>query len=331
MICARWRRSASPHAKRVSLPGSRSTPTTDEDAAMKAAVLHELGQSPRCEEFPAPTAQPGEVLLEVSAAPLNSIDRMIAAGSHYSKPERFPVVCGINGAGKLPDGRHVLFGGVRAPYGSMAQYAAVDPHKVFVLPAGLGDAIAAAAFNPGVSALLTLEWRAKLLPGECVLILGATGVTGQFAVQFARRMGAGRIVVAGRNRRVLAQLRELGADATIEIDQADPQLEAAFRREAGEGGLRSPSCSERSRAAKCGWTSRRCRSPRWPNTGRPTMRVDAPCSFRSELTAADGCRRQPGEEQPLQAYSARNRSTACAIGSGSSSSAVCVPLGKRTS
>jgi NADPH:quinone reductase-like Zn-dependent oxidoreductase len=203
---------------------------------MKAAVLHALGQTPHCESFPDPTPQAGEVLVEVTAAALNAIDRMIAAGTHYSKPERLPVVCGINGAGKLPDGRHVLFGGVRAPYGSMAQYACVDPNKTFVLPVGSDDALAAAAFNPGLSALLTLEWRGKLAPGERVLILGATGVTGQLAVQFARRMGAGRIIVAGRNRRVLAQLRELGADATIEIDRPDSQLEAAFRAEAGEGG-----------------------------------------------------------------------------------------------
>src|SRR2546430_11594535 len=59
---------------------------------------------------------------------------------------------------------------------------------------------AAALPNPALSAWLSLIWRAQLQPGETVLILGATGVAGQLAVQIAKHLGAERVVAAGRNR-----------------------------------------------------------------------------------------------------------------------------------
>jgi NADPH2:quinone reductase len=61
-------------------------------------------------------------------------------------------------------------------------------------------------------------------------------VTGKLAVQIARHLGAGRIVAAGRNPRVLESLFQLGADATIRLDQPDEALAAAFAAEAGERG-----------------------------------------------------------------------------------------------
>jgi NADPH:quinone reductase-like Zn-dependent oxidoreductase len=197
---------------------------------MHAAVLHALGEVPRFEEFPdpEPRAETDEVLLEVSAAALCAIDRAIARGAHYYKPAQWPVVCGTNGAGRLPDGTRVLFGGVRAPYGTMAQYALASRRLLSTIPDGVEDVLAAAAFNPGVSASLTLGWRAKLTQGESVLISGATGVTGRLAVQFARRLGARKIVAAGRNLRALEQLKTLGAHETIDLNQADDAIEAAF-------------------------------------------------------------------------------------------------------
>jgi NADPH:quinone reductase-like Zn-dependent oxidoreductase len=60
------------------------------------------------------------------------------------------------------------------------------------MPDGPDDAVAAAAWNPRMSAWLTFGWRCPLQPGQTVLILGATGVTGKLAVQAARHFGAGR-------------------------------------------------------------------------------------------------------------------------------------------
>jgi len=86
--------------------------------------------------------------------------------------------------------------------------------------------------NPALSAWLPLVWRAQLKPGETVLILGATGVAGKLAIQIAKHLGAGRVVAAGRNAPILETLPDLGADATIALDQADPELTTAFSREA---------------------------------------------------------------------------------------------------
>ena len=131
----------------------------------------------------------------------------------------------------------MFFGGPRRPYGAMAERTVVRRAQCFLVPGDVDDDTAAAIPNPGVSAWLSLKHRTKLASGETVLILGATGVTGKLAVQIAKILGAGRVVAAGRNERVLSTLLELGADATIRLDRPDQQLIEAFRREAGEEGF----------------------------------------------------------------------------------------------
>jgi NADPH2:quinone reductase len=84
---------------------------------------------------------------------------------------------------------------------------------------------------------LALTWRAKLAPGETVVVLGATGIAGQMAVQLARRLGAGRIIAAGRNERMLAKAADLGADAIVRVDQPQQDLARALVREAGTAGI----------------------------------------------------------------------------------------------
>jgi NADPH:quinone reductase-like Zn-dependent oxidoreductase len=104
------------------------------------------------------------------------------------------------------------------------------------VPDAVDDLIAAAVPNPAMSSWLALTWRAKLQPGETVLVLGATGVAGRLAVRVARHLGAGRVVGAGRNPEALAALAGLGADSTVRLEGSDPELEEAFARQAGDGG-----------------------------------------------------------------------------------------------
>jgi NADPH:quinone reductase-like Zn-dependent oxidoreductase len=204
---------------------------------MKAAVLHELGKAPHCEEFAEPMAGAGEAIVRVLAASLKPIDKQLAAGSHYASPRELPVVCGADGVGELADGTRVFFGGARRPYGAMAQRTVVPAGFCFPVPSGMDEATAAALPNPGVSALLSLNHRAKVAKGETVLILGATGITGTIAVQIAKLLGAGRVIGAGRNPEALEKLTSLGADATIQLDQPDEELKKAFASEAGEAGF----------------------------------------------------------------------------------------------
>lgn len=203
---------------------------------MKAAVLNALGEAPRCEAFPEPEANEGEVLVRVRAAALKPIDVQMASGSHYAAQQKLPVVCGTDGVGLLPDGTRVFFAAPRSPYGGMAERTVVAKMRCFPLPASIDDVIAAAVFNPGLSAFGALKWRAQLAPGETVLVLGATGVTGKLAVQTAKLLGAGRVVAAGRNEQVLSTLHEFGADATISLRNTGKELTETFAREsAGKG------------------------------------------------------------------------------------------------
>src|ERR1700688_3074397 len=204
---------------------------------MKAAGRHTLGRAPRFEEFAEPTAGNDEAVVRVRAASLKAVDRQMASGAHYASPRQLPGVCGTDGIGVLEDGTRIFFGGPRRPYGAMAERTVAPRAFCFAVPAGIDDGTAAALPNPGVSAWLSLTHRAKLAAGETVLILGATGVTGQLATQIAKLLGAKRVIVAGRNQQVLGRLRELGADATIQIDQPAGALKDAFAREAGDAGL----------------------------------------------------------------------------------------------
>ncbi|MGB2669958.1 MAG: zinc-binding alcohol dehydrogenase family protein [Candidatus Acidiferrum sp.] len=205
---------------------------------MKAAVLHELGKPPRFEDFAEPEAGKDEAIVRVRSASLKAVDRQLASGSHFASPREFPVICGTDGVGLLADGTRVFFGGPRRPYGAMAQRTVAPAAFCFPVPDALDDATAAALPNPGVSALLTLQQRAKVAVGEKVLILGATGVTGKLAVQIAKLLGAGRVIASGRNPHALEKLRELGADATIQLNQPDDELRKAFAQEAGDEGFR---------------------------------------------------------------------------------------------
>jgi len=202
---------------------------------MKAAVLHALGEIPRFEDFPDPQPGQDEVLLHVTAASLKNVDRALASGSHYGSDGQLPAVCGIDGVGVLDDGTRVFCGGARKPYGMMAALSVLPRAWCIPVPEGVDDAVAAALPNPALSSWLPLTWRARLKGGEAVLVLGATGVAGKLAVQIAKHLGAGRVVAAGRDERILQTLASLGADATISLSQSDEDLASAFRSEALRG------------------------------------------------------------------------------------------------
>jgi len=118
----------------------------------------------------------------------------------------------------------------------MAERTVVARARCWPVPDGIDDVTAAALPNPALSSWLPLMWRAKLAPGETVLILGATGIAGRLAIQISKLLGAGRVVAAGRNARVLETLPGLGADAIIDLTRSDAEIVQAFQREAGDKG-----------------------------------------------------------------------------------------------
>jgi NADPH:quinone reductase-like Zn-dependent oxidoreductase len=201
---------------------------------MHAAVVEAFDRRPHYTEFPDPIAGDGEVVIEVKAAGLHPIVKGLASGTHYGSTGQLPFIPGVDGVGRLKDGKHVYFGVTRPPYGSFAERTITQSWMTVPLPDGVDDATAAALANPGMSSRAALM-RAGFIAGESVLILGATGVAGQLAVQNARRLGAERIVGAGRDPEVLQKVKELGADAVISLNQEWGALVEGFRQALAEG------------------------------------------------------------------------------------------------
>jgi NADPH2:quinone reductase len=202
---------------------------------MNAAVVSSFDTPPVYTTFPNPVPQAGEQPVTITAAGLHQIVKSLANGSHYGSTGELPFVPGVDGVGRLDDGTRVYFGGARPPYGTFAERGIASARMCIPLPDGLDDATAAGIANPGMSSWVALAARAKFVAGESVLILGATGVSGQLAVQIAKRLGARRVVGAGRSTEALEKLKSLGADAVISLDQEPNALIEAFRAEFAGG------------------------------------------------------------------------------------------------
>src|SRR5260370_10421847 len=195
---------------------------------MNAAVVSAFDRPPRYATFADPIAAEGEKLVTVSAAGLHPIVKALAKGTHYGSSGELPFIAGVDGVGKLEDGTRVFFGVARSPFGTFAERAIAASWMCLPLPEAIDDLTAAGIANPAMSSWAALTARAKFVAGESVLILGATGVAGQLAVQVAKRLGARRIIAAGRNPQALEKLKTLGADAVISLDHEEAALVSPF-------------------------------------------------------------------------------------------------------
>lgn len=190
-------------------------------STMLAAVLNDYGQVPQRSRLPVPVAAEGQTLLQMEAASIKQLDKLKAAGKHYTRYAQFPVAVGVDGVGRLPDGRRMYAMGVT---GMLAQQALVQLDDCVPVPEDLSAPLAALLPNALLGSDAALVCRAGFQPGEVVLINGATGVSGRMAVQAARLRGASRIIVTGRNAESLAYLKELGADQCISLLDEPQQI-----------------------------------------------------------------------------------------------------------
>jgi NADPH:quinone reductase-like Zn-dependent oxidoreductase len=188
---------------------------------MHAAVVTSFDTPPAYAEFPTPTPQTAdEVLIDVIASGLHPRVRSQADGSHYTSSGDLPLVPGIDGVGRAPDGTLRYFHLSDTSAGAMAEQTVIDLRRSIVLPDDADPVLVAAAMNPAMSSWVALRRRINFEPGQTVLILGATGSSGRMAVQIAKRLGAGHIIGAGRSAARLSDLSELGADSTVQLDDA---------------------------------------------------------------------------------------------------------------
>jgi NADPH:quinone reductase-like Zn-dependent oxidoreductase len=200
-----------------------------------AAVVHSFDNPPRYESFdlPAPSDS-DQTLVDVLAVGLHPRVRSGAAGRHYTSTGKLPMVPGIDGVGRRADGQAVYFVADDELVGPMATQTVIDTRRAIVLPDDADITKIAAAMNPAMSAWVALRRRVPIEAGQSVLVLGATGNAGQMAIQVAKRLGAGRVVGAGRDQARLAALPGIGADATVALTDDADATAAALAEAASE-------------------------------------------------------------------------------------------------
>lgn len=172
---------------------------------MKAIRIHEFGgpEQLKLEETPEPQAGAGQVLVRAHAAGVNPVDVYIRSGAHVVRPT-LPYTPGADGAGTVEAvgegvtrfhvGDRVYVAGSLS--GTYAELTLCGEHQVHSLPASLSFAQGAGIGVPFATAHRALHLRAHAMPGETVLVHGATGGVGLAAVQLARAAGM-RVIGTG--------------------------------------------------------------------------------------------------------------------------------------
>ena len=204
---------------------------------MKAVRYHEYGGSDvlRYEEAPRPVPGPQQVLLEVAATSFNPVDAGIRGGylaQVYSIS--FPHIPGVDVAGTIAEiGDNVVGWNVGEAVvaflpleadGAAAQYALAPAESLAAAPASVPLTDAAALPEPALTAWQALFEIAGLAAGQSVLVNGAAGAVGGYAIQLAKQ--AGGIVTATAKAHDAERLRGLGADRIVDyIDYTHSPIE----------------------------------------------------------------------------------------------------------
>ncbi len=165
---------------------------------MKAIRVHQFGgpEVLRLEEIPTPQPGPGQILVRIHAAGVNPVDTYVRSGAYAAKPA-LPYTPGKDAGGVVesagsgvtnakPGDRVYL---AESLTGTYAEYALCTAAQVQPLPDKISFAQGAAIYIPYATAYRALFQRAKALPGETVLVHGATGGVGIASVQLARAAG----------------------------------------------------------------------------------------------------------------------------------------------
>ncbi len=201
---------------------------------MRAVVIREFGNIDKAAlgDMPKPEPKAGEVLLQVKATAVNFVDLVMMGGTYQFKPQ-LPFI-----PGKLPAGAVAAVGAgvtqfkpgdhaiAMAEQGGFAEFVAMPEGQCVKLPSSLPFEEAAAMSLIYDTAYFALRDRARIKPGESVLVLGATGGVGLAAIQLVKAMGG--VALAGVASKDKADIvRDAGADHVIDL--AAPDLKESLR------------------------------------------------------------------------------------------------------
>ena len=191
---------------------------------MKAIRVHETGgpEVMKLEEVPDLKPGPGQVVVRVKAAGVNPVDTYIRAGAHAQKPP-LPYTPGMDAAGdveavgegvtRVAVGDRVYTSGTLI--GAYAEQVLCDESQVNLLPENISYAQGAAVNVPYATAYRALFQRARAVPGETVLVHGASGGVGIAGVQLARAAGM-KVIGTGGTEKGRDLVKEQGAHHVLD-------------------------------------------------------------------------------------------------------------------
>lgn len=196
---------------------------------MKAAVIEEFGEpeTVKTAKLEIPELKEGEVLVKIKAAGVNPVDAVIIQG-HYKEmmPHNFPLIPGWDMAGVIEDRGHAarrfevgeeVFAYARRPqvqWGTFAEYIVIPDSYLAKKPKNFSWEEAAGIPLAGLTAYQSLYQAGNLQEGQRVMILGASGGVGSFAIQLAKNKKAKIIGVASEENH--EYMKSLGADHCID-------------------------------------------------------------------------------------------------------------------
>ncbi|MFC9427461.1 NAD(P)-dependent alcohol dehydrogenase [Streptomyces sp. NPDC056987] len=205
---------------------------------MRAALYDRFGPPEVLYEgtVPVPEVKPGEVLVRVLAVSVNGGELPSRAGkARLVTGRRFPQRTGVDFVGEVAEvGPSVtgiregerVWGLLGRTFGSAAEYVAVRPRCLAPAPAGLSPAEAVSLVVGGTTAITALRDKARLEPGERLLVRGASGGVGSIAVQIGKLFGAHVTALAGAKN--LDFVRGLGADEALDYRTTHLSGQGAF-------------------------------------------------------------------------------------------------------
>ena len=236
--------------------------STDNKETMKAAYIDEYGEpeSLKTGKLERPEPGEGELLIRIGAAGVNPVDAAVVQGMLKDAiPGEFPLIPGWDVAGTVAARGHAarrfeegdeVYAYARRPkihHGTFAEYIVLPEAYLALKPKMLSIEQAGAVPLTGLTAYQSLFDAGDLKKGETIVILGASGGVGTFAIQLASWRGARVIGVAGSSNQ--EYMKELGADETIDYSAGD--VGDAVRELAPEGVDMIYHCSRGDSLSQC--------------------------------------------------------------------------------
>lgn len=193
---------------------------------MRAMQVTEYGQPLELRNIDIPSPKPGEVQLKIHSVGMNFGDILLVKGTYQEKPP-LPFTLGMEICGTVealgqgvenlkPGQRVAVFAGL----GGLAEYGCFDARTCVPIPDGMSNEHAAAFLIAYGTSHVALDYKARLQPGETLLVLGASGGVGLTAVELGKLMGA-KVIACARGAEKLQIAKAAGADHLIDSEVDD--------------------------------------------------------------------------------------------------------------